>query len=421
MLKQTLGHPTSVFIIALCTIILTSGLSTVAATAQTVYVTSLEPNEIEQRNSEVLTVDDNGSANYTKIQSAIDNASAGDTVYVNTGIYYEKVTLNKPIKLIGEDREKTVICNPSLIVYVNTTEATIKNFTITGGEISVYLYNTNNINISNCRVSYATKHGIYFRESSKNTITNVEALLNTEDGFRLDYSSCHNTILGCSVSQNGLNGVSIFQSSQNNTISNTNISSNGVYGLFISNSSFNTISNSDLSKNKHGIYLSNSSHNFIANSTVQFSDYVGMGISFSSSNIITNCTLADNYVGFHLSDSTSNLIFHNNFINNTYQAFDLEGNNSWDNGVEGNYWSDYAGGDANGDGAGDTPYIIDLDSRDNFPLVTSFNGADKQQITTVKEKNNGYLLAIAIFSVVIILGIIIFWQKIMKKVKQKRR
>lgn len=55
------------------------------------------------------TVDDSGGADYTKIQSAIDNASAGDTIYVYSGIYYENIVINKGIFLQGERADVTTI------------------------------------------------------------------------------------------------------------------------------------------------------------------------------------------------------------------------------------------------------------------------------------------------------------------------
>jgi hypothetical protein len=45
--------------------------------------------------------------------------------------------------------------------------------------------------------------------------------------------------------------------------------------------------------------------------------------------------------------------------------------NIWDNAYPsgGNYWSDYSGVDANSDGIGDTPYVIDTNNQDPYPLM----------------------------------------------------
>jgi len=42
---------------------------------------------------------------------------------------------------------------------------------------------------------------------------------------------------------------------------------------------------------------------------------------------------------------------------------------TWDDGKQGNYWSDYNGTDADGDGVGDTPYVIDVQNQDRYPLT----------------------------------------------------
>jgi hypothetical protein len=42
---------------------------------------------------------------------------------------------------------------------------------------------------------------------------------------------------------------------------------------------------------------------------------------------------------------------------------------AWDNGSEGNYWSNYNGTDSNNDGIGDTYFIISDGVKDNYPLM----------------------------------------------------
>ena len=51
----------------------------------------------------IITVDDSGGADYTSIQAAVDNASAGDTIKVRSGTYYEYVNINKQLTLQGVD------------------------------------------------------------------------------------------------------------------------------------------------------------------------------------------------------------------------------------------------------------------------------------------------------------------------------
>src|SRR4030067_2055690 len=46
---------------------------------------------------------------YPTIESAITNANDGDTIFVKKGTYHKTLTIEKPLSLIGEDSQNTVI------------------------------------------------------------------------------------------------------------------------------------------------------------------------------------------------------------------------------------------------------------------------------------------------------------------------
>ena len=51
----------------------------------------------------------------------------------------------------------------------------------------------------------------------------------------------------------------------------------------------------------------------------------------------------------------------------------------------GNYWNDYNGTDNNGDGIGETPYIINEDNQDNYPLMNPVDISTSQEFNTIPE------------------------------------
>jgi hypothetical protein len=78
--------------------------------------------------------------------------------------------------------------------------------------------------------------------------------------------------------------------------------------------------------------------------------------------------------------SHENRIFHNNFLDQPNRI--LGGANSWDNGIEGNYWGDrqsqddFSGAFQNitgSDGIADAPITLDEDNRDYYPLMGNYS------------------------------------------------
>ena len=119
-------------------------------------------------------------------------------------------------------------------------------------------------------------------------------------------------------------------------------------------------------------YVENSDFNTIAESTVVDDSDKRLSIFllyYSNNNTIMRNNMPE---VVEMGGGYSNIFFENNFW--MQQKFTVEGN-FWDNGSVGNYWSGYKGVDANGDGIGDTPYIINSKDQDRFPLMNPWDPA----------------------------------------------
>jgi len=123
-----------------------------------------------------------------------------------------------------------------------------------------------------------------------------------------------------------------------------------------------------------GIENVNTSNNTIIGNYIA-DCFTGINIMGSPNNIIKNNTIANNVNGISICYSGDNqLITENNMINDIVSS-----NNDiivWlaqEPTVDRNYWSDYNGTDSDGDGIGDTPYmLIDTDYAkymDDHPLM----------------------------------------------------
>jgi parallel beta-helix repeat protein len=322
---------------------------------------------------------------YSSIQTAIDHAFEGQTIFVRSGIYTEQhITINKPLSLIGNNPNNTILVginserySPPYVIQISADNVKISGFTIMDGSlggirvetigsnkqpsgciitgnnvldnpIGVSTYDGKDLTISNNQFSNNTLYGIYVTTSSSNIFENS---ITGSGWFGIIVDSC--------------NDVSIHQ----NTIArNGNLQNNGENGGICLRwfGNFNVYKNNITNNEGDGIQFSEGcSHSNVHDNNIERNN-VGVDLfNFAISNNSENIGIgSDDQVYGNNLENAKNAFIQTTFaygnISNIYYAI---GNGtdvvSWDNGIIGNYWSDYTG---NG------TYLIDQNNIDHHPL-----------------------------------------------------
>jgi parallel beta-helix repeat protein len=311
---------------------------------------------ITQAGAEVLTVDGGGGGNYTTIQEAVNNAQNGDMILVNPGVYQENVAVDKELSIISNSyfsanqtkRTYVIGAVPESDVFdINSNNVILQGFYIIGGPSG----------------TERDEVGINLEGMQNCSLTNNALLLNA---IGISLKGSGDNYIDSNLVSLGKYGIALAESNEN-VLSNNTVMTNE-NGISLNNSINNTLVNNIADSNVIGILLGMAERNILDYNFIMRNAY-GISGEAAKSNIMTNNSLYLNDVGVSLKGSADNTLYENRF-SNFLDALD-EGKNIWNSGSKGNYWHNYTGLDADMNGVGDTPYVVNqtTESIDYMPLL----------------------------------------------------
>jgi hypothetical protein len=321
--------------------------------------------EVVKAESKTIVVPDD----YLTISDAINNASERDTIFVKKGTYdgpiNKSILIDKTLSIVGEDASNTnLILHPAYnLTWILTAmfyEYT-DSITVTADDFQLSNLTINSIHGGNVSI-IGDRTKIFGNTINQGSTWYTGLSIKGDDCQVMD-----NTLLG-----------PVFISGNSNVACN-----NTCYGICLSSANYSQILSNSIKYLSIGLFNHTlcSSNWIIGNSIVP----TGLGLqgvdlgcaidNVFTKNLIKGCTFGiaqygavpgsnANYVPFE-----NNTFYLNNFIDNLHNVAVKTTKNNWDNGQFGNYWSDYNGTDNNNDGFGDTPYFIQENNQDNYPLM----------------------------------------------------
>ena len=223
---------------------------------------------------------------YLTIQQAIDNSSAGDTIYVKSGDYNitagnynlfgdEGLFINKSISLVGENCKNTIIRTSQIVSYGEGIEVTANNASISGFTI-----------IGNTNIVALYGNSDYIGQN----IINFTSYLSSGDAveeFGLGNTISSNTIYGATQGLSSLNEII-------NGVATNYMVGSGTVGI-------------DSSASKDGSIANNAINNF------------GIGLITGKTDIMNN-TIADCGLAIYILENPTS-IYGNNLVN--YSQFSI--------------------------------------------------------------------------------------------------
>ena len=281
----------------------------------------------------------NTSKSFDNIQPAIDDPDTEDKHWIlvkSVKTYYEHVTINKDIALIGENGSPIIDGNGSsepIITIVNDS-VTVKNFKLVNGNTwnfycsGVQIISTDNTNIRNLDIQ-GVHQGIWIQESTNavihdNMFDGCSILIYGEKPEHYLHDMKNNIVDGKPLCyyKNQMDvdippdAVSIILVKCKNL--NIEMTSSDVnIGVLVAYSSDITISNSNFRENDFGISSCNSSNCVIENCNISSNKFTGLALTNCSDVVIQNNVISENgHYGVHIMESSQCSIINNEAIAN---------------------------------------------------------------------------------------------------------
>lgn len=333
-------------------------------------------------------------------QALIDDAAPGSVIVLESGRYAGGVTIDKPLTVLGRDWPIIDSEGRGTVIKVTAPDVTIEGLIIRGSGASLDREDTG-IAVDAPRVTIRGNRleevlfGIFLRKASNSVIAgNIVGakevfIANRGDGIRLWESE--QTLVEGNLVIGGRDTVFWFSE---DIIVRGNEITGGRYGLHFMYSDDAVIENNILSRNSVGAFMMYSS-GVILRGNIMAENFgpsgYGLGLKDMDQVTIEGNRFIGNRVGMYLDNSpydhndyqyvTGNLFAYNKtgvlmqpavkrnvfsrnaFIENAaHVGIASSGKfsgNEWSIDGVGNYWSDFAGYDAGGDGIGDVSYRVD--------------------------------------------------------------
>jgi nitrous oxidase accessory protein len=353
-----------------------------------VFVSFRQVAVVEAESDMIVVPDD-----YPTIVDAVSNANSGDTILLRAGTYEgpinQTVTVDKTLSIVGEGRENTIL---KMYPAYNVSWILTACFFDYSDAIT---FNAEACKLANITVVISNPGGFISAIGNHTQITGTNITTGPSTGVDLNGSHCRiaDNVMGGRIQLNGsFNEVAGNSFSYIWVEGDSNVIEDNVCGsVSLDYSNDNTVSGNTITsttRSYSGISLSHSHNNLASGNYVAgFSSDVRLW--FSSDNTFTENVIADSLSGtISVGGSYGNTFFLNNFVDNrwdwiayvrdqytdrnyrdAYPNMTLS-TNSWDNGTVGNYWCNRTFTDADGDGIGDSPFVINENNQDNYPLMT---------------------------------------------------